>query len=465
MIATKTKALAALSLALGLSGAARADDVPAATGSTAPSVPVTREDMKKALEASKRNVPRIALPAPTAEEIARAEAAAKLRAEQAAKEGRVDPARSLGGGIVNNGRMRTLYLADYGTGYGLMPGGGGGQGPDFAFQTMLFWIVSRGNNCTYCMGHQEVKLASAGLSDDKIAALDGDWSEFSGKERAAFAFTKTLTFEPHKVGDADIVALRAYYTDPQIVDIITAVAGFNAMNRWTGAMRIPQEDHREYLTPTSAKYAKKVSALAQVGDKTSGFVPPAPRKRPALESRAEVEKALAAARARTPRITPADASATKAALPEIAGDDPPQWMRLMAVSPSGAASRAGSLVAAETKGKLDPRTKAILAWVTARNDRAWYALGHARERLMALGFSDDAIFALDDWITTDYEKDREVVRFAKILAVDPALITDDDFARLKRHYADKLVAEIVHQVAQDAGFNRITEAAGLRLEK
>jgi len=57
------------------------------------------------------------------------------------------------------------------------------------------------------------------------------------------------------------------------------------------------------------------------------------------------------------------------------------------------------------------------------------------------------------------------VSFAKTLAIDPALITDDDFARLKTHYEDKLIAEIVHQVAQDSGFNRITEAAALRLEK
>ena len=465
MILTKTKALAALGLALGLSCPARADDAPAA-GSAPPPVPVTREEMKKALEASKRNIPRLPLPAPTAEEIAKAEAATKLRAEQAAKDGRPDPARSLGGGIVNNGRMRNLYLSDYGTGFGLMSGGSGrGQGQDATFQTMLFWIVSRGNNCTYCMGHQEVKLASAGLSDDQIAALDGDWSEFTPKQHAAFAFTKKLTFEPHKITDADIDVMHANFTDAQIVDIITAVAGFNAMNRWTGAMRIPQEDHRVYLTPTSPKYAQKISTVAQVGDKTSGFVPPAPRKRPALESRAEVEKALEAARTRTPRIAPAAASATKAALPEIANDHPPQWMRLLAVSPQGAAGRAGSIVATEAKGKLDPRTKAILAWVTARHDRAWYALGHARERLMALGFSDDKIFALDDWNTIESEKDREVVRFAKTLAVDPALITDEDFARLKKHFSDQLIAEIVHQVAQDAGFDRITESAGLRLEK
>ena len=58
----------------------------------------------------------------------------------------------------------------------------------------------------------------------------------------------------------------------------------------------------------------QVSQIAQVGEKTSGMVSPAPAKTAAIESRAEVEKALEAARHRTPRLALADESATKAAI-------------------------------------------------------------------------------------------------------------------------------------------------------
>ncbi len=465
------KTLATIGLTLCMNGPARSDDAP--TGAKPSPVPVTREDMKKALEDSKRNVPRLPLPAPTAEDVDKAEAAAKARAEAAAKNGQPDViGKSMGGGIVNNGRMRGIYLSDYGTAVPLMPMGGGrgpaqatNPGEDFTFQTKIFWIVSRGNNCTYCMGHQEVKLASSGMTDDQIAALDGDWSEFSPKERAAFAFAKKSTFQPQEIGDSDIAALKAYYNDAEIVDMISAVAGFNAMNRWTGALRIPQEDHRKYLTPTSEKYAGKVSQIAQVGDKTSGMVPPAPRKRASLESRADVEKALEAAKTRIPRLVLADESATKAVVNTPDGHNPPQWIRLLATRPQGAENRVMSFMNAETKGKLDPKTKAIIAWTAARNDRAWYALGHAKHRLNALGYSNDKIFALDDWNTTDNDQDREVVRFTKILTIDPALINDDDFTRLKKHFDDKTIAEIVHQITAAASFNRLTEAAGLTLEK
>ncbi len=464
----RSRTLAALGLSLCLGQAARADEP--AKGATPPPVPVTRQDMKKALEASKRNVPRLPLPAPTQEEIAQAEQAAKARAEEAARSGKPDTVgRAMGGGIVNNGRMRSIYLKDYGP--NRPPGqGGSGAGSDStlspAFTTMLFWITSRGNNCTYCMGHQEVKLLSAGLVDDQIAALDGDWSGFPEKERTAFAFTKKLTYEPNAITDADVDSLRKHFTDAEVVEILMSVAGFNATNRWTGALRIPQEDHREFLTPTSDTFAGASSRVAPVGEATaSGLVPPAPRRRPDLESRAEVEKALDAARLRKPRLPLADESAVKAALSDLAGEAPPQWMRLLCVLPRSGAGRVTSTLAAETRGTLNPRLKAIIAWVSARNDRAWYALDLATARLKALGFSDDQVFALDDPGKLASAEDREVALFARKLAVDPAMISDDDILNLRKRFSDKEVAEIVHQGTQAAFFDRVTEAAGLSVGK
>ena len=332
---------------------------------------------------------------------------------------------------------------------------------------MMFWIVSRGNNCTYCMGHQESKLAAAGLTDDQIAALDGDWSEFDEPKRAAFAFAKKLTFEPHAIADADIAALREHYDDARITEIILAVAGFNSMNRWTGPLRIPQEERHVYLKPTSESFAARVTRVAPVpeGSATSGCVLPTVHRRPPLESRAEVEAALEAARRRSSRLKLADESATKGVLNGTLGEAAPaEWMRLLATLPGSAAGRVSATLAAERKGTLDPKTKAIIAWVAARNDRAWYALGHARKRLRSLGLSDDQIFALDRPDTLESPADREVVKYAAKITVNPALADDDDIARLRKLFDDKKVAEVVFQVTQAAYFDRMTEAAGLRLE-
>jgi alkylhydroperoxidase family enzyme len=455
---------------------ARADEP--SKGSDPTPVPLTRKDMKQALENSKQVTPRLPIPPVTEEEKARAAEAAKAREGAEGKTGR---GSGLGSGIVNNGRMRNFYLSDYNVrpsgGDGRARPGGGlgvgfsrenepGQSLGYPFQTQLFWIASRANNCTYCMGHQEAKLASAGLSDDEIAALDGEWLELDPAKRAAFAFTKKLTHEPHAITDADIAALREHYNDNQMTEIILAVGNFNAMNRWTGPLRITQEDRHEFLKPTSAKYASVISRVAPIAENAtgSGFVAPGPKRRAPLESRAAVEEAIEAAKHRTPRLVLADASATKALLNGSAGDNPPQWMRFLAVFPRSGAWRITTHIAAQEKGTLDARTKAIIAWVAARNDRAWYALDQARRSLRTLGFSDDQIFALDQPESLESAADREVVKFATKITVNPALADDDDFARLRKLFDDKKVAEIVYQITEAAFFDRVTEAAGLAVE-
>jgi hypothetical protein len=98
---------------------------PAAAEAQPKAVPLTRDEMKKALDALKKRAPRLPLPGPPKEE----------------KPG--------GRRLVNNGRMRACYLpAEF--------RGDFRRGPsdpnlslDHATRTMFFWIVSRANNCFY----------------------------------------------------------------------------------------------------------------------------------------------------------------------------------------------------------------------------------------------------------------------------------------------------------------------------
>lgn len=437
---------------------------PVATAKPDP-IPLTRDDMKRALDASKESLPRLPLPPVTDEEKA-------FIAEQqaAAAQGGEKPRRF---GLANNGRMRAYYLAEYGFQRSNdieRARAGTNRNTDSSldpnFRTMIFWIVSRGNNCTYCLGHQESSLAARGITDDQLAALDGDWSEFDAATQAAFAFATKLSFEPHKMTDEDIAALRKHYSETQITELILAVAGFNATNRWTGPLRIKQDVLFPFVRPTSAKYAPLISrvapAYAAAGER--GFAPPMSRQRPPLESRSEVAAALKAARVRTPRL---DLDPESRPLGKrVAGSEaPPQWIQLLQTLPKAGAERIASYQAVLDKGTLDPRTKAMIAYVGARHDRAWYALGHAIQRLQSLGLTEDQVFAFDQPEKLESPIDREVVEFAHTITVDPALVTDEDFLRMRKLFDDKKVAEIVYVITQAAFFDRLTEASGLRLEK
>src|SRR5215475_7873472 len=116
-------------------------------------VPLTRPEMKQYLEDMKARKPRIPLPDLTEED------KAKLGERGQGYEARLRYhylpwASSRGPGGFSRDPDPTMSL-------------------DYPFKTELFWIVSRTNNCQYCLGHQESKLLGAGLKEEEIAALDG----------------------------------------------------------------------------------------------------------------------------------------------------------------------------------------------------------------------------------------------------------------------------------------------------
>ena len=243
------------------------------------------------------------------------------------------------------------------------------------------------------------------------------------------------------------------------------VAGYNSTNRWTDGLNIRGEasgerfaakavgrDFATFKTPTSAKYAGRPTGVAPVAKGATATCQPTPVSRPALESREGVEAAWKFAATRTPRLPLADGTG-------------PNWQRLLGVFAESSASRIAGLKVATEKGDLTPRVKAEIAWAAAREDRAWYALDLARRQLKAVGLSDDEIFALGGSAKDLPESERLTLAFARKLAAAPSTVTDADVEGLRKHSKDRAVAEIVHHVCNAAFVNRVTEAAGLPLDR
>jgi alkylhydroperoxidase family enzyme len=353
---------------------------------------------------------------------------------------------------------------------------------DNTFKVELFWIVSRVNNCQYCIGHQESKLLAAGLSEDEIASLDGDWSGHTAAEQAAFAFARKLSFQPHEVSDADIDALRGHFTDRQILEMVLSIGRNNVANRSHEALGVPQSPNEggysrnrddltlprgTYLTPTSEAYLEVVSHVAPVVFDAAGNPTPATTcERSPLESRAQVEQMLAECRDRTPRLALVDAATARTVLAENApAGDLPNWVLLLANFPRDGARQVSSILGQESRGDLSPLLKAQLSWIAARYDRAWYATGEARRRLRELGQTDDQIFALDgDW-SEFTPRERALFIFTRNLAASPVTLTDSQVAEAVKLAGPRDVVQAAHYVSQRSSFNRVTEAAGLPIER
>jgi hypothetical protein len=338
------------------------------------------------------------------------------------------------------------------------------------------------NNCQYCLGHQESKLLGAGLTEDQIASLDGDWLRHTPAERAAFAFARKLTWQPHELSDADIDDLRPYYTDLQILEMVLSIGRNNVLNRWKEGVGVPQRDDEggysrsddptlprgTYLTPTSEGFRNVVTKVAPIvvdirtGKPTQATI----CRRPPLESREEIEATLARCRTRTPRLPLVEESEARELLVEDAPDGPlPQWVLLLANFPQDGVRNVASIDTAEREGALSPLLKAQLSWIIARQDRAWYALGEAQRRLRGLGKSDEEIDRLDgDW--RDFTpREQALFTVARRLAASPVVLTDGNVNRALEVAGPRDVVQTISYTTHRGAFNRITEAAGLRLEQ
>jgi hypothetical protein len=326
------------------------------------------------------------------------------------------------------------------------------------------------------------------LKEEEIAALDGDWSEFTHAQRAAFGLARKLSFEPHRISDADINDLHKHYNDLQILEMILSIAGNNAINRWKEGVGVPQEKEatrfvrqtdkpvpldrplpiKSFLTPTAEKYKDQVTKVAplQTDAKTSTPTSRCVFTRAPLESRAEVEKALENCRARTPRLPLVDEPKARELLPKDWPADPlPQWVRLLAHFPKDGKNRILSGRSADEKGNLKPLLKAQVSWIIARQDHAWYALGESKRRLQQLGWTDEQIYRLDgDWAEFTPEE-RALFTLARNLAASPIVSTDDNVSQALKLAGPRDVVQLISYTTNRASFDRITEAAGLQLER
>ncbi len=257
--------------------------------------------------------------------------------------------------------------------------------------------------------------------------------------------------------------LKKHYTAAQAAEILVTVAGYNSTNRWTDGLNIPAEEHglrfkkddakadfSTFKTKTSDKFAKQTTTVAPV--KLS--------PRPALEPREKVEAIWK--ENRTAVLPLADAKITA----EVwGGDGAPNWASLLATFPKSMKGRVAGLRNAMEKGNLSAKLKAEIAWVAARQDRAWYALAIARDRLKKAGVSDDDIWKLDGDRKHLTDPERVALELTETLAAAPWKVTDEMVERCRKQFKDTEVAEIFHHTCNAAFFDRVTEVARLPFDK
>src|ERR1700744_5490003 len=109
-------------------------------------------------------------------------------------------------------------------------------------------VVSKLNECHYCVAHHKPFLTVEGLSSDGVdRLLDPDNPELDDTDRLVVEYARVAWENPQRIPDRLFDRLRAHFTEAQIVELTlrTTLCGF--FNRFNDALQI--EEEAEVLHP------------------------------------------------------------------------------------------------------------------------------------------------------------------------------------------------------------------------
>ena len=114
---------------------------------------------------------------------------------------------------------------------------------DKRFTEICVVVVSKLNECEYCVAHHAPRLVEHGLAPATVAQiLEPDCPGLDEVDRLVRDYAVAVTNTPGRIRDAMFERLRAHFTDEQIVELTlrTALCGF--FNRFNEALQIEMED-------------------------------------------------------------------------------------------------------------------------------------------------------------------------------------------------------------------------------
>ena len=110
---------------------------------------------------------------------------------------------------------------------------------DRGLKQLVAMVASTANGCHYCQAHTSHSAHNLGVSREKIEAVfEFESSDlFSDAERAALRLAWHAALQPNASSDDDFMALKAHYSERDIVEIVSVISLFGFLNRWSDTMQ------------------------------------------------------------------------------------------------------------------------------------------------------------------------------------------------------------------------------------
>ena len=114
---------------------------------------------------------------------------------------------------------------------------------DKRYSEICVVVVSKLNECDYCVAHHAPRLVEHGLAPATVERiLEPDCPGLDDVDRLVRDYAVAVTNTPGRIRDAMFERLRRHFSEEQIVELTlrTALCGF--FNRFNDAMQIEMED-------------------------------------------------------------------------------------------------------------------------------------------------------------------------------------------------------------------------------
>ena len=118
------------------------------------------------------------------------------------------------------------------------------QGVDMQTKQLIALASSLSSGCKYCQAHTSHGAERAGAKEEKIAEiLNYTRSDYyTNQERAVLDLAFASGRTPNESNQEHFNELKKYFSDDQIIDIVSVISMFGFLNRWNDTLGTKLED-------------------------------------------------------------------------------------------------------------------------------------------------------------------------------------------------------------------------------
>jgi uncharacterized peroxidase-related enzyme len=175
----------------------------------------------------------------------------------------------------------------------------------------------------------------------------------------------------------------------------------------------------------------------------------------------------------TPRISRLNRNEVDASITSVFDDslrergNVPYFFRTLAHRPSIMTTAWAHMQAVLAEGTLPRALKELAVVRTSQLNRTPYCLASHTMMAKKLGYTDEKLDSIANYATDDRfdERERLAIHLAEVMTADPHAYTDAQFAKLREHFSEGEVVELVSAIGLFNYFNRANDLLQMEITK